>query len=260
MTVYASKLINGKGEQGFCGDDNMTRAEACTVLIRLEDLLKNGGGGTTDPDPGPSEPVVPTMKDIVVTTASAANNSTSYSIADNGNPDGYLANGKPINEENIAELIEKAKAIWPNDMTWTERTKSNNNWYANPSSIARTMLSSTGTGASDNNSANYACGGFGAMISDYLFGKTSNQYHRVSNFEDIHPGDIVVMLNANNTNNHTMIVTSIVQTGSRAGCVFCAEGNVGDTVQWPGTNSYDAWNSTDLAAHGSYVILSRWPA
>lgn len=271
VTVYASKLINGKGEQGFCGDDNMTRAEACTVLIRLEDLLKNGGGSTVDPDPDPdpSEPVVPTVKDIVVTanTNATTNNGsygstsgTAYTITDNGFPTGYLGNGKEINEANITELLEKAKTIWPNDTRWNE-SGTNNNWYKDPSNIVRTMLSSTGTGATDNNSPQFGCSGFAAMISDYLFGKTNNPYHRVTNFEDVRPGDVIVMLNANKTNNHTMIVTSINQTGSRAGYVFCAQGNYGDVIAWPNTSSaWNAWGPTELSAHGSYVILSRWPA
>lgn len=265
VTVYASKLINGKGEQGFCGTDNMTRAEACTVLIRLEDLLKNGGGSTVDPDPGPSEPTVPTVKDIVVTTKANATltnvqggpfHGTAHNIADNGNPTGYLANGKPINEANIAELLTKAKTIWPADMAWSEAT-TNNNWYDNPGTIAKNMTLTNGIFTSPN----AGCSGFASMISDYLFGKESNPYHTVTNFADIRPGDIIFMLNADKSVHHAMIVTSINQTGSRAGYVFCAEGNSGDVVQWANTASaWNAWGPTELSAHGSYVILSRWPA
>ena len=267
VTVYASKLINGKGEQGFCGDDNMTRAEACTVLIRLEDLLKNGGGSTVDPGPGPSEPTVPTVKDVVVTanTNATTNNGsygstsgTAYDITDNGNPTGYLGNGKPINEANIAELLNKAKEIWPNDTRWTD-SGTQNNWYKAPGTLVRESLSRTATGATQNISPQFGCGGFAAMVSDYLFGKASNPYHRVTNFSDIRPGDIIVQMQNDNVARHVMIVTGINQTGSRAGYVFVAEGNLGNVIHWPGTSGWDAAGPDDLAAYGSYVALSRWP-
>ena len=58
-----------------------------------------------------------------------------------------------------------------------------------------------------------------------------------------------------------MIVTGINQTGSRAGYVFCADGNRSNVIQWPDTSSaWNAWGPTELSAYGSYVILSRWPA
>lgn len=99
------------------------------------------------------------------------------------------------------------------------------------------------------------------MISDYLFGKESNPCHTVTNFADIRPGDIVVQLNTNKSVNHVVIVTSINQTGQFAGDVFVAQGNCSNVVAWPDeTSEWDSLDHDTLAAHGSYVILSRWPA
>lgn len=269
LTVYASGLINGKGNDGFCGKDNMTRAEACTVILRLDKLVTKGGGTATDPDPivTPTPDVPAGPKDIQVTTNTnaSANNAgygsmtgTSYTITDNGFGTGRLNNGKEINEANIAELLEKAKTIWPNDMRWTD-SGAGNNWYASPSAIVTTALSRATTGATKNISTQYGCGGFAALISDYLFGKTGNPAHVVTNFDDIRPGDIIVQMQGT-TARHVMIVTGINQTASsREGYVFCSDGNRSNVINWSKTTSAYSWGPDQLSAYGSYVALSRWP-
>ena len=164
----------------------MTRAQACTVITRLLAVV----GKTPDPDPiVPPTPDLPSgPKDIQVTTTTATDSKgvtgTAYNITDNGFPTGYLNNGKEINEANITELLSKAKEIWPKDMPWTTPGAANNNWYANPGSIAKSIPNLYGK------DGNYACSGFAMMLSDYLFGKNSNPWTKVTNFADLRPGDI----------------------------------------------------------------------
>lgn len=270
-TCYALKTKNAsgvakallEGDNGyFYGRDgasvNMTRAEACAVIVRLDNLIV-GGGTVVDPDPTPSEPTVPTVKDIAVTTATNSMG-TAYHVADNGFDTGKLNNGKEINEANIAELLDKAKTIWPTGMTWADTTivTSGNNWYANPGTVTRNMLTTNGVWTD----ANEGCGGFSALISDYLFGKSGNPCHTVTNFKDIRPGDVVVQFKADKSVSHVMIVTSVLQTGQFAGNgVFIAQGNYGKVVDWPDeTDEWESYDSDMLAEKGSYVVFSRWPS
>lgn len=74
-TCFALKLLNGDNGS-FLGANTVTRAQACAVLHRMANLLGSGTGA----DPNPAEP---TVKEILVTTKAEANNSTSYSVADN---------------------------------------------------------------------------------------------------------------------------------------------------------------------------------
>lgn len=212
-----------------------------------------------DPGKTPTQPATPTEKDIVVTTTSATDSKgvtgTAYRITDNGFPTGYLGNGKPINDANIAELLEKAKTIWPDGMTWTSPGAAGNSWYSDLGSVAKSIPNLHGTGE------NYECSGFALMLSDYLFGKSNTPWKEVTNFAEVHVGDIIIQYEANGTARHVMTVIGINQTGNRAGYVFCADGNRNNTVSWAKTTSaWNAWGPTELAAYGSYKTYTRWPS
>lgn len=255
-TCYALGIITGTDGGKFDGGNTMTRAQACTVITRLLDVVRK----TPDPDPivTPTPDLSSGPKDIQVTTTTTTDSKgvigTAHNITDNGFPTGYLNNGKEINEANIAELLDKAKIIWTHGMTWTSPGTTNNNWYINLGTVAKSIPNLHGNGE------NYECSGFAVMLSDYLFGKNNNPWTEVTSFSNIHPGDIIIQYETNGTARHVMTVTSINQTGNRAGYAFCVDGNRGNVVSWASTtNAWNAWGPAELAAYGSYRIFSRWP-
>lgn len=263
-TCYALGVITGTDGGKFDGGNTMTRAQACTVITRLLDMV----GKTPDPDPfvTPTPDVPSSPKDIQVTTTANAMltniadgpyRGTAHNVVDNGFPTGRLNNGKEINETNIAELLDKAKEIWPTGMTWSNAA-TNNNWYGNSSEIAKNAMLSNGVFAS----ANGGCSGFASMISHYLFGKTGNPVHVVTNFSDLRPGDVVVRLNADKTVDHVMIVVGYYYENGAPTRVFTADGNASGKVEWPtGTSKWYAADENSFTSYGagSYVALSRWP-
>lgn len=185
----------------------------------------------------------------------------------NGYPTGTLNNGKPITAENITEMMLEAQKIWPEGMVWAEREVPNNNWYQFAS---RTVTQGLHTSPC-NASANYGCGAFAAMLSDYVFGKTSNPMYRVADISKLRPGDIVYWLPSPAMPiGHVVIVVDTVKTGDNAGALFLAEGNVGDSVGWnqwpeilqnldkPGAHWY-SWTPEEIAQVGDLVAFSRWP-
>lgn len=106
-------------------------------------------------------------------------------MGDNKFESGYLNNGKPITEENVLELFAKAKTIWPDGTSWANNGDSNNHWYENTglrTQVDGIILNGYSVDTS------YACGGFAAMISDYLFGKYNNTMRRLDDVSKTRPG------------------------------------------------------------------------
>lgn len=109
-TCYALGIITGTDGGKFDGTNNMTRAQACTVITRLLDVV----GKSPDPDP-------------IVTPE----------------PTATLANGKAITEENVLEILADIQTKWPTGTTWDDNT-----YNPNPlSSYVSSTLSSHGTSA-----------------------------------------------------------------------------------------------------------------
>lgn len=261
-TCYALGVITGTDGGKFDGGNTMTRAQACTVITRL---LKVVGNGPTDP--GVNEiPVTPTVKDIAVTTKTTSNNNTVYNIADNGCPTGYLNNGKPITEENVIELLIKAKDIWPDGMVWaTQKRDTGNNFYGSYEHPVSSAMIGRET------STQYGCGAYSAMISDYLFGSQNNPFHQVD-ISNVRPGDTIVWLNSDGTAKHVVTVVDTVKTGNRAGAIFITDGNVwhdnpdyDGKVRWPDNWPDDMgepwmiWNAWLPDQMGPCIAYSRWP-
>ena len=180
---------------------------------------------------GPSDkPGVPveTTKEIEITTK-VTQYGTGYYVADNGFGTGKLNNGKAITEDNVLELLDEAQRIWPDGITWTVPNTYNNNWYQSSGILVDNLLHSNGY----NTNSNFACGGFAAMLSDYIFGQKGNPFHRVYDPMDIRAGDIIVIKNADGTVKHISFAqTSTIQSGTYAGRLWTADGNTSGKVSW----------------------------
>ena len=280
-TCFALKTTNASGDvksllEGdngwFYGRDgtsvNMTRAEACAVIVRLDNLIVSGGT-VVDPDPGTS--TEPTVKDVQTSSEYWSGNSNTgatsgnaWTVTDNGFGDGRLNNGKPITEDNVIELLAEAEKVWPTGTKWAP-SGSNNNFYKSSGSVSALMMKTQTTGASVNASSNFACSGFAAMISDYLFGRDNNMFHRVTDkVNGIRPGDIVLMIDTTtNRVNHAFVATSTSYTEyegngtAHPGFVYGADGNSSGKVNWPG--EYDSGTSEASSGY-TWQVYSRYPA
>lgn len=286
-TCYALKTTNANGDPiglltgdngYFYGNQNMTRAQASAVIVRLDNLVTNGGS-TIDPNPGTTEPPVtpePTVKEIQVSSeywsgsnSAGAISGNAWTIADNGYGNGYLNNGKPITEENVIELLHEAEKIWPAGTKWSENG-SGNNFYKSSGDVISKMLKPANTGTNLGTSSDFGCGGFAAMVSDYLFGRNNNNFHRVTNMNDIRPGDIIVEIDGNRVDHVKIAVTAPggAYTGLngttanyRAGYIHFADGNNADKVNWP--NLYTAPENVTEGNHLTdvqWLVFSRYPA
>ena len=281
-TCYALGIITGTDGGKFDGGNTMTRAQACTVITRLLDVVgKTPDAPTPIETPTTPAPLEPTEKEIQVSSSNWSGNATdaygnrttisgdAWTVTDNGFGDGRLNNGKPITEENVIELLHEAEKIWPNGIKWSE-SGSGNNFYKNSGTVVSRMLKKSNTGAILDTSSNFACGGFASMISDYIFGRDNNNFHRVTNFADIRPGDIIVEIDTkSNRVDHVFIAVTApggAYTGLqgttanyRAGYIHGADGNMSDKVYWPGPAS--APTSINFMNGGiTWQVYSRYPA
>ena len=102
--------------------------------------------------------------------------------------DGYLANGKPVTEGNVLELLRQIEKDWPNGTVWG--THNTPGTYKNevPSTAANRVMSSYGI------SGTYACGGYASMVSSLIFGDAANTAHKVEDLSQIRPGDIIILV------------------------------------------------------------------
>ena len=274
LNTYALGIINGIDGR-FEGSQSMTRAQACAVLHRMSNLL--GGTAPTVPvEPGPvTSPTPDTVKKIEVTSqTNPAKNLTGCNVPDNGFPTGYLNNGKPITEENVLELLHEAQDIWPSGLKWDEHT-TNNNMYQNPSRIATEMMSAAATGTKRGSSSSYACGGFAAMLSDYIFGHNSNPYHLVTDLSKIRPGDMIIMITIDDQEiDHVSTAVSAAATEyapdgkAYPNRIYTADGNGRDGKG----NGFVGWDWPDNPELGIYatrytedptwerwLVFSRYP-
>lgn len=271
-TCYALRIINGIDGGKFDGAATMTRAQACAVITRMLDVVHKGH---TDPDPTPSAPDEPTIKDVQVSSAYWSGSASdaygkptttsgqAWTVTDNGNPDGYLNNGKPITPENVIELLAQAEKVWPTGIRWANYG-ANNNFYKSSGSVVSRMMKTPNTGLSLNAGTNFGCSGYAAMISDYLFGRDVNDFHRVTDVVNgIRPGDIILMIDTDGSRVvHAMVATSanfVEYEGNgtpHPGFVYITDGNNGEKINWPG--KYDSGVSE---ANDSYAwqVYSRYP-
>lgn len=281
-TCFSLGIISGYTGNRFVGTDSLTRAQACVILNTLVDVVAKGGSAkppVTEPDEPKREPiyeyctctcdackdcqgtvvgykpsVTPSAKDVEVTTMTSQWG-TGYYVKDNGFGTGKLNNGKPITEANVLEMLAEAEKIWPTGTSWKKRATYDNHWYEWSGPVVDSvLLSKYGV------STNYACGGFAAMLSDYVFGQTGNPFHRVYDETDLRPGDIVVEL-VNNKPTHVAFV--IVANN---GAICTGDGNVSSRVSWSHDtptklSEYDAiWNYLHPDQVRTYEFWSRYPA
>lgn len=272
--VYALGIIGGYGDGSFKGDNIMNRGQAAIVIQRMAQYApvkgdddnnqydngqekSNTGGNTETTTPAPK---LETPKPMTVNVTSAkTDNGTAWMVPDNKFVTGYLNNGKAVTQTNVEAMLADAEKIWPDGITWTVQGASGNNYYGNKGAIADGYTAWQIIHGANRTDANYACGGFACMLSDYIFGpNASNPCRKLDDNTKVRPGDIVITT-LNGTTKHVMIATSTVWYKSGRPGVFTADGNVSNVVSWNAENGIPIDSYTNSAGTAAHIIYTRYP-
>jgi len=202
---YALGVLSGMGDGSFHGEQTMTRAQACAVINRM----------------------------IV-----AINGLAYYH---------KLANGKDITLENVQEILDEIRQEYPDGTLWTNRSVNPNteyyslgNWstdvkniYAPFKGIVNGVVGPLGT--------EYACSGWGALVSDRIFGQTGYPGREVTDPSKVRPGDIILIFNVKGQVEHVCVAIESAYEETRttlSGVEYTSwyfhtcGGNEGDVVIW----------------------------
>ncbi len=212
--VYALGIITGYSDGSFSGEVTMNRGQAAVVIYRMMQYSGNSGGNITNPDPEtPAEPETPSTP---------------------SNPAaGTLTNGKPVTEANILELLSELQAKYPQHTSFVNGYSAGNN-----STDVRTAVRSYKDSNGLYCSTSAGCGGWAALVSDYIFGQTGFPAHKIAT-ADARPGDIGISVDGNGKLTHVFIVTSRAQHN--------------DECQW---TEFDGTDATDMTtANHTYEIV-----
>ncbi|MCI9481495.1 MAG: S-layer homology domain-containing protein [Oscillibacter sp.] len=254
--VYALGIISGYSDGSFAGDATMNRGQAAVVIYRMTLKMSSSGENPT-PDPE-----VPAPKPTTVAVTQEAPDKyglIAWTIADNGYSTGRLNNGKPITQENVLELLAEAKKIWPDGLSWNYTGKDTNIYNSGKGeTIAYKAILAHRTNPAQ------ACGGFAAMLSDYIFGASSNPVRRLTDNTQVRPGDIVFRINPDGSVAHVNIaLTTVGRTNGGNPGIKTADGNVGGVIEWTDTASNYPTRIDDYqraAGMSTCIIYTRYPA
>ena len=144
----------------------------------------------------------------------------SQSAADN-----RLANGNPITEENVLELLRQIEQDWPSGTVWGKHDTPGTYKNEVPSTEALRLM------AAYNVNGIYACGGYAAMVSSLIFGDTANPARRVEDLSQIRPGDVIFFIR--NDTGKLWHVTIALESPNGINSFHYTDGNNGAAVYWP---------------------------
>ena len=265
--VFALGIITGYSNGTFGGNNVMNRGQGCVVIYRMmkyTPATTPGGSGTGD-----------TTYDDGKTPGTGTGNTGNTGGSGTGNTGNTgsttqqpetpaaktLSNGKPVTEANVLALLNELKAKYPECSNFG-RT----GYPAGANSIdARTAIRKYPNSQGGYTSTTAGCGGWAALVSDYIFGQTGFPARQV-NYKDTRPGDIIIELNSNNRVMHVLIATSRpyhdpecentkVHTTSSSG---------GTTADPSGYEVY--WTGNEILAYddgfmpGQVVVWTRYPS
>ena len=213
--VYALGIITGYSDGSFSGEVTMNRGQAAVVIYRMMQYSGNSGGNITNPDPEtPAEPETPSKPSQPDQTGKT------------------LTNGKPVTEANILELLSELQAKYP------EHTSFVNGYRDGIKSYDVLKVTNTYDRAKGGKTSTSAgCGGWAALVSDYIFGQTGFPARKIAT-ADARPGDIGISLDGNGNLTHVFIVTSRAQHN--------------DEYQW---TEFDTTDSNPTGPNNTYEIV-----
>lgn len=234
----ACGVLSGMDSAGtFGGTGNLNRAQACVVLIKLDEMKDTGdgsgsgsGNGSGNENPGGND----TPTEITRSPFAFQGSENVQQMMNRLNAEapkyyeGYLTNGKPITEENIKAMLAEAEKGMPTGTAWSDN-------------VAFDYYTKCFPGYSRVG----GCGSFAAGLSDYIFGKDA-PVTKHQNFDNIKVGDAIWLHSSKTGYDHIVFVTDLRPT--TADSYMYVDGN-NDTygVWWEKYGYMDDWGDTQKA-------------
>ena len=230
--VYALGIITGYADGSFNGEGVMNRGQAAVVIYRMMQYTGNSGGNITNPDP--ETPVDPSTGEVVcacvtvhgklceICHTAQTGNTTPVEPEKPEAPStpaaGTLTNGKPITVENVTELMNELRALYP--------SKTDAGTYSGgPMTIRKIINTYTFTGLPCSTSA--GCGGWAARVFDYIFDK--NVTFRQVSYDEARVGDLIIKVNDQGYATHVAIVSDRKTVNGRPNQVCTTDANIGNS-------------------------------
>lgn len=245
-----NQLMSGYGGRVFGPSDLVTPAMACTVILRACDVA-DGGGSIWSYNTACSYAASLGWVDDSVTRAATITRGdmavliyralTKVQQEPQHTGDGYLTNGKPITEENVLELLHQIEQDWPTNTVWGTRYTPGTHKNEVPCTEARRIMDTYWV------SEYYGCSGYASMVSSLVFGDKTNPGRRLDNLSQIRPGDIIFRVR--NDSGKIWHVTVALETPNGTNAFYYTDGNAGETVQWPDSESPYS-NMDNLSCYG----------
>jgi len=213
--TFGRGFILGTDKGIFDGTMSMSRAQAATVLCRLSDYRTGGSVPPPTPTPTPTPGPTPTPP-----------------------MSGNLANGKPITDENILEILAEIEKEYPDGTAWGASERYNSPTFG----------------------LHGGCNAWAFMVSDRIWGEnTSYQTH--SNIDNIRIGDVVLLLDkVTGEKIHYFVVASNIETSTIPGFPYerfsSSDGNSNGKVSWAPNSRYIGSMKLDY----NFTIYTRYPA
>ncbi len=165
--------------------------------------------------------------------------------------DATLANGKPVTEENVLDLLHEIEKDWPTGTVWGTHTTPGTHRNTVPSTATAAIMREYTA------STVYGCSGYAAMVSSLVFGDETNPGRKLDDLDQIRPGDIVFMLSAEGKVSHVAVA---LESPNEDGRFHCTQGNIGKEVMWPNREALSARScSTAGFSSGSIEVWTRYP-
>lgn len=223
----ATGIMNGVDSNGtFAGDSLMTRAQACTILIGLDNYISEHA---SNEPVEPEQPVDGTRSPFELQDGETVRQMMARLNAEApAYTAGYLTNGKPITEANIKEMLAEAQESMPEYTPWSADSR------YNYSTMVFAAAGSYNEGG---------CNSFAAALSDYIFGKDApSTMHQ--NFDQIKVGDVIWMKDSSTGYQHVALITDVQLAD---GFFSHGDGNVSSMVRWGRGEQLTRWTETKLA-------------
>ena len=233
LLAKACGVLSGMDSAGtFGGDGNLNRAQACVVLIKLDEMKDTGDGSGDGPGDNTGDNTGDTPAEITRSPFAFQDGENVQQMMNRLNAEapkyyeGYLTNGKPITEENIQAMLAEAEKGMPDGTAWTtgETYK-----YVTPF---------FGKGWAS------GCNSFSAGLSDYIFGKNA-PVTKHQDFDNIKVGDVIWWKDSSVGRDHVVFVRDVDST-VQGSYVYC-NGNLSKKVRWERFDDINNWSATQKA-------------
>ena len=194
--------------------------------------------------------VVPTHA-VELETAADDVREQSITVSTQSEGDRYLANGKPVTEENVLELLHEIERDWPTGTVWGTHNTPGTHKNEVPSTAASRVMDHYWV------SRTYGCSGYASMVSSLVFGDDANPARQITDLSQIRPGDI--LLRVQNGTGKIWHVTVALESPNDMNSFHYTDGNHGGIVCWPEPDSpYSRENLDCFGYEGKAYHIEAW--